>query len=190
MTSARALIDHLYELTENDTLAPEQVHLSLQESGLADLQTPARTNGDTLIKTRRATLRARGERQIDYVGSIKERDLTFGIGPAGTGKTFLAVACAVEGARVRSGAASGAGASGGRGRRAARLPARGHDAEGRPVPAPDLRRALRVPRHRAGRQARREERHRDRPARLHARANAQPFLRDHGRGAEHHPSNR
>ncbi|HBR97012.1 MAG TPA: phosphate starvation-inducible protein PhoH, partial [Gammaproteobacteria bacterium] len=34
--------------------------------------------------------------QVDYVGSIRERDLTFGIGPAGTGKTFLAVACAVE----------------------------------------------------------------------------------------------
>ena len=96
VTSARALIDHLYELTENDILAPEQVHLSLQESGLAELQMPVRTNGDTLIKTRRATLRARGGRQIDYVESIKERDLTFGIGPAGTGKTFLAVACAVE----------------------------------------------------------------------------------------------
>ena len=49
-----------------------------------------------LIKTRRVTLQCRGQRQSDYVGSIKERDLTFGIGPAGTGKTFLAVACAVE----------------------------------------------------------------------------------------------
>ena len=96
VASARALIDHLYELTENDTLAPEQVHLSLQESGLEALKAPARTGGDTLIKTRRATLRARGDRQTDYVESIKERDLTFGIGPAGTGKTFLAVACAVE----------------------------------------------------------------------------------------------
>jgi len=49
-----------------------------------------------LIKTRRVTLQCRGQRQSDYVASIKERDLTFGIGPAGTGKTFLAVACAVE----------------------------------------------------------------------------------------------
>ena len=96
VTSARALIDHLYELTENDTLAPEQVHLSLQESGLEALRAPPRAGAETLIKTRRATLRARGERQTDYVRSIKERDLTFGIGPAGTGKTFLAVACAVE----------------------------------------------------------------------------------------------
>ena len=96
VASARALIDHLYELTENDTLAPEQVHLSLQESGLAELQSAPPADGETLIKTRRATIRARGARQVDYVRSVKERDLTFGIGPAGTGKTFLAVACAVE----------------------------------------------------------------------------------------------
>jgi len=94
--SARALIDHLYGLTENDTLVPEQVHLSLQESGLEALTAPPRAGAETLIKTRRATIRCRGERQIDYVTSIKEGDLTFGIGPAGTGKTFLAVACAVE----------------------------------------------------------------------------------------------
>lgn len=93
---ARALIDHLYELTENATLAPEQVHLSMQESGLEALTAPPGGAGETLIKTRRATIRCRGERQIDYVRSVKDRDLTFGIGPAGTGKTFLAVACAVE----------------------------------------------------------------------------------------------
>ena len=50
----------------------------------------------TIIKTRRATIQCRGPRQHAYVSSIKERDLTFGIGPAGTGKTFLAVAAAVE----------------------------------------------------------------------------------------------
>lgn len=96
--SARTLIDHLYAMTENETLAPEEVHLSLQESGLEAMQDKAEAaprNG-TIIKTRRSTIQCRGPRQIEYVNSIKERDLTFGIGPAGTGKTFLAVAAAVE----------------------------------------------------------------------------------------------
>lgn len=95
--SARALIDHLYEMTENESLAPEEVHLSLQESGLESMKTEsAAPRNNTIIKTRRSTIQCRGPRQVDYVSSIKERDLTFGIGPAGTGKTFLAVACAVE----------------------------------------------------------------------------------------------
>ncbi len=95
--SARALIDHLYEMTENETLAPEEVHLSLQESGLESMkEESAAPRNNAIIKTRRSTIQCRGPRQIDYVQSIKERDLTFGIGPAGTGKTFLAVACAVE----------------------------------------------------------------------------------------------
>jgi len=106
-SSARALIDHLYSLTENDSLEPEEVHLSLQESGLEliekDSNNPdAQKSGVSaprnsgIIKTRKSTIQCRGPRQTDYVGSIKEHDLTFGIGPAGTGKTFLAVACAVE----------------------------------------------------------------------------------------------
>ncbi|MFK7997604.1 MAG: PhoH family protein [Granulosicoccus sp.] len=96
--SAKALVDHLYAITENETLAPEEVHLSLQESGLESMQAkvPAAPRNNAIIKTRRSTIQCRGPRQIEYVNSIKERDLTFGIGPAGTGKTFLAVACAVE----------------------------------------------------------------------------------------------
>lgn len=94
--SARALIDHLYIMTEKETLAPEEIHLSLQESGLLEMQAPAAARNAAIIKTRRSTIQCRGSRQIEYVQSIKERDLTFGIGPAGTGKTFLAVACAVE----------------------------------------------------------------------------------------------
>ena len=94
--SARALIDHLYVMTEKETLAPEEVHLSLQESELSDIRTPEAPRNTAIIKTRRSTIQCRGPRQTDYVQNIKERDLTFGIGPAGTGKTFLAVACAVE----------------------------------------------------------------------------------------------
>lgn len=96
--SARALIDHLYAMTKNEALEPEEVHLSLQQSGLEQMQLADEKaqKSDTIIKTRRSTIQCRGPRQIDYVQSIKDRDLTFGIGPAGTGKTFLAVACAVE----------------------------------------------------------------------------------------------
>ena len=94
---AHRLLSHLYDMTENESLAPDTVHLSLQESGLRQLGEPAADlPANLLIKTRRATIQCRGPRQIAYVHSIKERDLTFGIGPAGTGKTFLAVACAVE----------------------------------------------------------------------------------------------
>ncbi len=49
-----------------------------------------------VINTRRRAVRARGPHQVAYTKAMRERDLTFGIGPAGTGKTFLAVAAAVE----------------------------------------------------------------------------------------------
>lgn len=49
-----------------------------------------------VLKTRRTDLRGRTPRQVDYLKAILEHDITFGIGPAGTGKTYLAVACAVD----------------------------------------------------------------------------------------------
>ena len=48
------------------------------------------------MRVARGTIRARGRNQRDYLANIHAKDLTFGIGPAGTGKTYLAVACAVE----------------------------------------------------------------------------------------------
>jgi phosphate starvation-inducible PhoH-like protein len=95
-SSARTLINHLYAVTETETLAPERVHLYLQDAGLEIMEENPKARGGEVIKTRRSTIQCRGVRQIDYVSSIKQRDLTFGIGPAGTGKTFLAVAAAVE----------------------------------------------------------------------------------------------
>ncbi|NIW23150.1 MAG: phosphate starvation-inducible protein PhoH, partial [Gammaproteobacteria bacterium] len=50
----------------------------------------------TVIHTRRRDVRARGPNQIAYARAMREQDLTFGVGPAGTGKTYLAVAAAVE----------------------------------------------------------------------------------------------
>jgi phosphate starvation-inducible protein PhoH and related proteins len=53
-------------------------------------------NGDAALQTRRADLRARSPNQATYLDNIAKHDITFGIGPAGTGKTYLAVACAVD----------------------------------------------------------------------------------------------
>ena len=97
VANAQKLIAHLYAATKSETLAPERVHLFLQDAGLEHMQeNPKPVASTEIIKTRRSTIQCRGVRQIDYVSSIKQRDLTFGIGPAGTGKTFLAVAAAVE----------------------------------------------------------------------------------------------
>jgi len=98
VANAKRLVAHLYAATESETLEPERVHLYMQEAELEALTDSPEdaANRKNTIKTRRVVIQCRGERQADYVESIKSRDLTFGIGPAGTGKTFLAVACAVE----------------------------------------------------------------------------------------------
>jgi len=53
-------------------------------------------SGITLIRTKKCTIKPRGLNQQRYVRSVQKNDINFGIGPAGTGKTYLAVACAVE----------------------------------------------------------------------------------------------
>ena len=53
-------------------------------------------DGEATLQTRRADLRARSPNQASYLDNIAKHDITFGIGPAGTGKTYLAVACAVD----------------------------------------------------------------------------------------------
>jgi len=97
------VLRELYELAGRESLDPERIHLCLQESSLA---VGHKTEGDAddvgtqadagQVKTRRKLIRPRGTHQRDYIDGIRGHDLTFGIGPAGTGKTYLAVACAVE----------------------------------------------------------------------------------------------
>lgn len=75
----------------------EDVHLAIQESRmLLQNQWQASTQGDIAIKTKRGVIKPRGEHQQAYLRNILSHDISFGIGPAGTGKTFLAVAAAVE----------------------------------------------------------------------------------------------
>ncbi len=96
VASARKLLTHLYMATDTESLSPERVHLYLQDAGLEQLQDDGTTAASAIIKTRRSTIQCRGARQVEYVKNIQQLDLSFGIGPAGTGKTFLAVAAAVE----------------------------------------------------------------------------------------------
>lgn len=67
--------------------------------GLVELRGPGRAAGEDeapVLQTRRADLQGRTPRQREYLRNILSHDITFGIGPAGTGKTYLAVACAVD----------------------------------------------------------------------------------------------
>jgi len=94
VVKAEQIIRDLYEETAEGTLTLEAVHLTLHERGL-DSDT-ALTTEQVLVKTRRKTIKTRNQNQARYIDAVKQCDVNFGIGPAGTGKTYLAVACAVE----------------------------------------------------------------------------------------------
>ena len=86
-------LQRFYQLASHN-VSLEEIQLGLIEiSGAA-----ARASGDDalVLQTRRRDLHGRTPRQVQYIRQIREHDITFGIGPAGTGKTYLAVACAVD----------------------------------------------------------------------------------------------
>ena len=88
------IVRNLYDLTAEKSLATADVHLQLQESEL-DSITDAADIAEVTVRTKRAIIKARGANQRVYIENIRKHDISFGIGPAGTGKTYLAVACAV-----------------------------------------------------------------------------------------------
>lgn len=96
--SASQMLEDLYEDAKADKrLSPDQIHLLLQQSGIEQIISHQKIKDtDIVIRTKKALIRPRGENQQGYVRSILEHDINFGIGPAGTGKTYLAVACAVD----------------------------------------------------------------------------------------------
>ncbi|AQA17881.1 PhoH family protein [Halioglobus japonicus] len=101
VAAARELLIHLYaEVCQGVGLSPESLHLQLQQAGLESLAEAAQSDEPVeaiqVIRTKRASIKPRGKNQQGYVRTIKQSDINFGIGPAGTGKTYLAVACAVE----------------------------------------------------------------------------------------------
>jgi phosphate starvation-inducible PhoH-like protein len=96
--AAMAAIKNLYDVAGREALTPSIVQLYLNESNgrsVTDLQQKDDQNRWSM-KTSKATIRGRGKNQVDYLRQIRTNDLTLGIGPAGTGKTYLAVACAVN----------------------------------------------------------------------------------------------
>ena len=97
VTVAVAVLEALYRATTEELLTPAQVHLYLQEAGADALADEIDTTTDEIvIRTRRGLIRGRGPNQQHYLWNIQHHDLNFGVGPAGTGKTYLAVACAVD----------------------------------------------------------------------------------------------
>ncbi|NOQ88368.1 MAG: AAA family ATPase [Gammaproteobacteria bacterium] len=91
----------LYNVAGNETLSAETVQLYLNDSAGDDIsKMKAVGNEDddngTSIKNRRGKISGRGKSQQQYLEQIRTSDLTIGVGPAGTGKTYLAVASAVE----------------------------------------------------------------------------------------------
>ncbi len=97
---AEEALRRLFEQSGHDLLTTEQVHLALTEhSAPGDPQggdEAALIEGEVVIRTKRGVVRGRGEKQREYLRDISSYDLSFGIGPAGTGKTYLAVASAVQ----------------------------------------------------------------------------------------------
>ncbi|MGV0005235.1 MAG: PhoH family protein [Candidatus Porifericomitaceae bacterium WSBS_2022_MAG_OTU9] len=85
------VIQNLYRDTIDNKFSEQTLHLRLVESGGADSYHDAMT-----IKLPDATIRGRTSNQRKYIQSIMRHDISFGIGPAGTGKTLLAVACAAN----------------------------------------------------------------------------------------------
>ena len=101
--AAEAAIDTLTELyaaTASGALDTERVHVvartAERERIEAAASNPAEPKRDVVIKTRNGLVRGRGPNQRRYLANLAANDLNFGIGPAGTGKTYLAVAAAVD----------------------------------------------------------------------------------------------
>ena len=91
---ASRLLTELYESTAADILSPEKIHLWLQDKAIDD-SVNDQAQDEVAIKTRRGIIKGRSPNQRLYLNNIRDHDVSFGIGPAGTGKTYLAVASAV-----------------------------------------------------------------------------------------------
>jgi phosphate starvation-inducible protein PhoH and related proteins len=94
---AESVLQDLYTRAQREPVDSERVHLALQALGMDGDGGGGDTDSNELkVRTARGAVRARGANQTEYLNNVRNHDLTFGIGPAGTGKTYLAVACAVE----------------------------------------------------------------------------------------------
>lgn len=98
-SSAAAMntIRTLYEVADRESLAPATVQLYLNDDNGGEVsQQDTDESIQWSVKTRKGAVKGRGQNQQQYLQQIKTNDLAMGVGPAGTGKTYLAVACAVD----------------------------------------------------------------------------------------------
>lgn len=107
VNAAADILQSLYKQTQQKDdvidIEPEQIHLAIKESGAlekANEHLPAYIDHQggklVMIKTKRGVIKPRTANQAQYIAHVLDYDITFGIGPAGTGKTYLAVAAAVD----------------------------------------------------------------------------------------------
>ena len=93
--AAAHVLKSLFDATLDEMITPERVHLTLQESNVEAMLATGSEGSMAVFRTKRGVIRPRGANQHRYLENISRHDINFGIGPAGTGKTYLAVACAV-----------------------------------------------------------------------------------------------
>jgi phosphate starvation-inducible PhoH-like protein len=95
--SGERVLRMLYAATEDESLDARKIGTRLSDAGV-DALTEELAEGaqEVAIKVKRGVIRGRGPNQVRYLHAVATPDLNFGIGPAGTGKTYLAVASAVE----------------------------------------------------------------------------------------------
>ena len=86
----------LHAIASKESIDKEKVHLVIKKIMNHQEKPSSSTEQPTFIKTPRREIQTRNINQYEYIQSIRNHDVTFGIGPAGTGKTYLAVAAAIE----------------------------------------------------------------------------------------------
>ena len=97
LKTVKNVLQTLYNVAGHETLSPATVQLYLNDNVEDELAKSIDfEDSNDFTKNRRGKISGRGKSQLQYLGQIKSSDLTIGVGPAGTGKTYLAVASAVE----------------------------------------------------------------------------------------------
>jgi len=95
---ACSIMHGLFATTADEQLTAELIHLAMQDASIEVIldTSNTQTEQEVVIKAKFGLIRGRGTNQQDYLKKIFSHDVNFGVGPAGTGKTYLAVACAIE----------------------------------------------------------------------------------------------
>ncbi len=98
VSKAAEILNQLFDDTGNAVeITPQKIQLMLQTATAEEIDKKFQLNfNDMMIQTKQSSIRPRSVNQYSYLENILHRDINFGIGPSGTGKTYLAVACAVS----------------------------------------------------------------------------------------------